>query len=351
GATGERAGAIAGGTPVVDVDALPGQPAPRTPGAGDTAYVLYTSGSTGRPKGVVVPHRGLANYLRWSADAYSPGRAPVAPVHSSVAFDLTVTSLWLPLTAGGTIHLVDEADPLDGLVSVLTGPARPTLVKLTPSHLQALCRLLPEGGLADLDACFVVGGEALSPVLVDQFRALAPAATVVNEYGPTETVVGCAVHTLAPGEAVPDRPGIPAGRPIAGTCLYVLDERMVPVPVGVPGELFIGGVQVAWGYLGDPVKTAGAFVPDPFGAVPGARLYRTGDVVRYLPGGERECLGRRDHQVKIRGQRIELGEVENALRAVPEVTDAVVVSRTGGAGQLRLVGYVTGGAGAEHVRQ
>ncbi|MFC9545232.1 amino acid adenylation domain-containing protein [Streptomyces sp. NPDC056956] len=350
-ATGERARDIAGGTPVVDVDALPGQPAPRTPGAGDTAYVLYTSGSTGRPKGVVVPHRGLANYLRWAADAYSPGRAPVAPVHSSVAFDLTVTSLWLPLTAGGTIHLVDEADPLDGLVSVLTGPARPTLVKLTPSHLQALCRLLPEGGLADLDACFVVGGEALSPVLVDQFRAVAPAATVVNEYGPTETVVGCAVHILAPGEAVPDRPGIPAGRPIAGTCLYVLDERMVPVPVGVPGELFIGGVQVAWGYLGDPVKTAGAFVPDPFGAVPGARLYRTGDVVRYLPGGELEFLGRRDHQVKIRGQRIELGEVENALRAVAEITDAVVVSRTDGAGQLRLVGYVTGGAGAEHVRQ
>src|SRR5690606_12028388 len=241
------------------------------------------------------------------------GRPPAAPVHSSGPVDLTVTSLWLPRTAGGTIRLVDEADPLDGLVSGLTGPARPTLVKLTPSHLQALCRLLPEGGLADLDACFVVGGEALSPVLVDQFRALAPAATVVNEYGPTETVVGCAVHTLAPGEAVPDRPGIPAGRPIAGTCLYVLDERMVPVPVGVPGELFIGGVQVAWGYLGDPVKTAGAFVPDPFGAVPGARLYRTGDVVRYLPGGELEFLGRRDHQVKIRGQRIELGEVENAL--------------------------------------
>ncbi|WP_280641227.1 non-ribosomal peptide synthetase, partial [Streptomyces afghaniensis] len=312
--------------------------------------MLYTSGSTGRPKGVVVPHRGLANYVRWAADAYSPGRAPVAPVHSSVAFDLTVTSLWVPLIAGGTIHLVDENDPLDGLVSVLTGGARPNLVKLTPSHLQALCRLLPEDGLAGLEACFVVGGEALSPVLVEQFRAVAPEASIVNEYGPTETVVGCCVHRLAPGDAVPGRSGVPAGRPIAGTSLYVLDERMAPAPIGVPGELYIGGTQVAWGYLGDPAKTAAVFVPDPFSTTQGARMYATGDVVRYLPDGELEFLGRRDHQVKIRGQRIELGEIENALREQPGVTDAVALARPDAAGGTALVGYVTGTAQPEQVR-
>ncbi|MFD5943556.1 amino acid adenylation domain-containing protein, partial [Streptomyces griseus] len=340
--TGERARDVAGTTRLVDVTDLPEHPAPGTTGAGAAAYVLYTSGSTGRPKGVVVPHQGLANYLRWAVDAYGAGRTPVAPVHSSVAFDLTVTSLWVPLIAGGTIHLVDEADPLDGLVAVVSGPVRPNLIKLTPSHLQALCRLIPEGGLAGLDACFVVGGEALSPVLVDQFRAVAPDATVVNEYGPTETVVGCCVHTLAPGEAVPERPGIPAGRPIAGTSLYVLDERMAPVPVGVPGELYIGGTQVAWGYLGDGAKTAAVFVPDPFSSVRGARLYRTGDLVRYLPTGELEFLGRRDHQVKIRGQRIELGEVENALRGLPGITDAVVIARPDTTGGTALVGYATG---------
>ncbi|MFI8836523.1 amino acid adenylation domain-containing protein, partial [Streptomyces afghaniensis] len=347
---GEQAREVAGGTAVVDVTVLPEHPAQNLPGAGTAAYVLYTSGSTGRPKGVVVPHRGLANYVRWAADAYSPGRAPVAPVHSSVAFDLTVTSLWVPLIAGGTIHLVDENDPLDGLVSVLTGGARPNLVKLTPSHLQALCRLLPEDGLAGLEACFVVGGEALSPVLVEQFRAVAPEASIVNEYGPTETVVGCCVHRLAPGDAVPGRSGVPAGRPIAGTSLYVLDERMAPAPIGVPGELYIGGTQVAWGYLGDPAKTAAVFVPDPFSTTQGARMYATGDVVRYLPDGELEFLGRRDHQVKIRGQRIELGEIENALREHPGVTDAVVLARPDAAGGTALVGYVTGTAQPEQVR-
>ncbi|MER7402187.1 amino acid adenylation domain-containing protein [Streptomyces sp. NPDC000070] len=347
---GERAREVAGDAAVVDVTVLPERPARNLPGAGAAAYVLYTSGSTGRPKGVVVSHRGLANYVRWAADAYSPGRAPVAPVHSSVAFDLTVTSLWVPLIAGGTIHLVDEDDPLDGLVSVLTGRARPNLVKLTPSHLQALCRLLPEDGLAGLEACFVVGGEALSPVLVQQFRAVAPAASIVNEYGPTETVVGCCVHRLAPGDAVPDRSGIPAGRPIAGTSLYVLDERMAPAPIGVPGELYIGGTQVAWGYLGDPAKTAAVFVPDPFSTTRGARMYATGDVVRYLPGGELEFLGRRDHQVKIRGQRIELGEIENALREQPGVTDAVVLARPDAAGGTALVGYVVGDVDPAEVR-
>ncbi|MFH8241795.1 amino acid adenylation domain-containing protein, partial [Streptomyces sp. NPDC018321] len=342
--TGEKAAHVAADTVLVDAGALPPAPADPAdlPGAGPAAYVLYTSGSTGRPKGVLVPHRGLSHYLSWAAGAYTPGRAPVAPVHSSVAFDLAVTSLWLPLAAGGTLHLVGEEAPLDGLVDVLTGPARPNLVKLTPAHLQALCRLLPEGGLSHLEACFVVGGEALPTVLVDRFRALAPASTVVNEYGPTETVVGCAVHTLAPGTPLPERTGVPAGRPIAGTSLYVLDERMAPVPVGVPGELYIGGVQVAWGYLDDAVRTAGAFVPDPFGSVPGGRLYRTGDLVRYLPDGELEFLGRRDHQVKVRGQRIELGEVENALRGLDGVMDAVVVARPDAAGDTALVGYAVG---------
>ncbi|MFE1843703.1 AMP-binding protein, partial [Streptomyces sp. NPDC059515] len=189
-------------------------------------------------------------------------------------------------------------------------------------------------------------GEALPPDLCARWFARYPGIEIVNAYGPTECSDDVTHATLT---AEVDR--VPIGSAVRNTRLYVLDEAMHPVPVGVRGELFVGGVGVGRGYLDDPVKTASAFVPDPFGAVPGARLYRTGDVVRYLPGGELEFLGRRDHQVKIRGQRIELGEVENALRALPEVTDAVVVSRIDGVGQLRLVGYVTGTDGAERIRQ
>ncbi|MEV0780190.1 amino acid adenylation domain-containing protein, partial [Streptomyces sp. NPDC050428] len=344
-----------GGAPVLDVrellsggdDAATAAPAI---GAADLGYVLYTSGSTGTPKGVQITQAGLVNYLRWAAAEYCPDRPPVAPLHTTIGFDLTVTSLWVPLTTGGSVHLVDEDSPVDGLVAALSGPTRPSLVKLTPAHLEAVCRLLPPGALAGLRVCFVVGGEALAPSLVRRLFAVAPDARVVNEYGPTETVVGCAVASAVAADDLGERPGMPIGRPVAGTRLYVVDESLEPVPVGVPGELVVGGTGVGRGYLGDPGRTAAAFVPDPFSGVKGARLYRTGDVVRHLPDGQLEFLGRRDHQVKIRGQRIELGEVEAALRSVDGVTDTVVTAVTDHLGQTRLAAYVTGATDAETVR-
>ncbi|MEU2156436.1 amino acid adenylation domain-containing protein, partial [Streptomyces sp. NPDC019396] len=354
---GYGAALTAGAAPVLDVRALATAPVSDRPvtatsgsTAHDLAYVLYTSGSTGRPKGVQITQAGLHNYLTWAASAYCLDEPPVAPLHTTVGFDLTVTSLWVPLTSGGCVHLVDEASPLEGLVSALTGPTRPTLVKLTPAHLEAVCGLVRPGGLAGLRTCFVVGGEALPPGLVRRLFTIAPDARVVNEYGPTETVVGCCVASTVASDELGDRPGLAIGRPIGGTRLYVVDEWLERVPVGVPGELLVGGAGVGRGYLGDPRRTATAFVPDPFSDVPGARLYRTGDVVRYLPDGQLEFLGRRDHQVKIRGQRIELAEVEAALRAVEGVTDAVVLSVPDQLGQSRLAGWVSGTAGVTAVR-
>ncbi|VVJ19160.1 Polyketide synthase modules and related proteins [Amycolatopsis camponoti] len=278
------------------------------------AYVIYTSGSTGRPKGVVVSHRAAANYLRWAVDAY-PGLGGTAVLHSSVSFDLTVTTLFGPLLAGGRIRVADvlEAEPV---------PC--TFLKATPSHLPVLA-----GDPRDL----VVGGEQLLGDVLDRWRQAHPGATVINEYGPTETTVGCMEYRVEPGDAVPAG-AVPIGHPIRNTRLYVLDAGLNPVPPGIPGELYIAGDGLARGYLDRPGLTASRFVACPFGP-PGERMYRSGDRVTRRPDGELVYHGRADEQVKIRGHRIEPGEIEAALRAHPAVTDAAVLARDG-----RLIAYV-----------
>lgn len=306
------------------------------PGPQDLAYVIYTSGSTGRPKGVAVPHGGLANYLAWAGDLYrTSGGGSV--LHSSLSFDLTVTSLFLPLLSGEPVLAVPDEQPLPRLAALLTDPRRePAMVKLTPSHLRALRGEAAEAGPADAVAAFVIGGEVLPADLVAVWRLLAPRARFFNEYGPTEAVVGCCVHEAAEGA---DTGGaVPIGVPVDNTELYVLDRAGNQVRPGTLGELYIGGSQVVRGYLNRPALTAERFVPDPFSGVPGSRLYRTGDLVRYLPDGALELIGRTDDQIKIRGQRVETGEVEFALRRCAGVADAVVVA--GGApGAAALVGY------------
>lgn len=289
-------------------------PSERTaePTPADTAYVIYTSGSTGEPKGVVIEHRSLSLYLAWARHAY-PAVAGRALVHSPVAFDLTVTGLWGPLTCGGSLELVtlDDAEP--GTVE------QPTFVKATPSHL-GLFRILPESYAPT--GQLVLGGELLLGAALDEWRADHPGVTVVNEYGPTETTVGCAEYRIEPGEAVPAG-GVTIGRPIWNTQWYVLDEALSPVPAGVVGELFIGGGLLARGYLNQPDLTAARFLPDPYGA-PGARMYRTGDLVRWRHDGQAEFVGRVDDQVKVRGFRVELGEVEAVLSTLPGVAAAAV---------------------------
>jgi amino acid adenylation domain-containing protein/non-ribosomal peptide synthase protein (TIGR01720 family) len=309
------------------------------------AYVIYTSGSTGRPKGVGVEHAQLSAYLAWAERTY-PVHASV--VHSPLSFDLTVTSLFVPLLGGGRVELVDEDEGVEGLARRLERGGGTGMLKLTPAHLRLLGEQLDAGAMDGAPDCLVVGGEALLGEHLEPWKRRLPGAVVVNEYGPTETVVGCCIHAVRLGDAGDGR--LPIGRPAGGARLYVLDAAGEPVPVGVPGELYVGGAQVGRGYVGRPALTAARFLPDPFGAAPGARLYRTGDRVRWLPDGTLDYLGRLDEQVKVRGFRIEPGEIEAVLRHHPGVADCAVVARDDAPGGRRLVAYVVGDAGAGELR-
>jgi amino acid adenylation domain-containing protein/non-ribosomal peptide synthase protein (TIGR01720 family) len=304
-------------------------------------YAIYTSGSTGRPKGALIHHRGAVNYLWWARTAYEVAGGEGAPVHSSISFDLTVTSLWTPLLAGRRVELLPEARGIEALGAALSEQGGFSLVKLTPAHMELIARQVPPERAAGSARALVIGGEALQPEALAFWRRHAPATALVNEYGPTETVVGCCVHWVDPNQPLGGT--VPIGRPIANTQLYILDQYMQPVPVGVHGELYIGGDGVCRGYLNRPDLTAERFLANPFG--PG-RLYKTGDLARYLPDGTIDYLGRIDEQVKIRGFRIELGEIETALSAHPDVDRVAAVVRTDG-GVKRLVAYVVPAAGAD----
>jgi amino acid adenylation domain-containing protein len=300
------------------------------------AYVIYTSGSTGRPKGVMIEHRGLTNYLTWCIHAYAVSEGNGAPVHSSLAFDLTVTSLYAPLLTGRTVILIAAGQEVDGLSAVLRETPSLSLVKITPVHLKLLGEHVREDEAIGRVRAFVIGGEALYPEHVAFWRNCAAGSRLINEYGPTETVVGCCIYEILASQPMPET--IPIGRPIANTQLYILDPHLQPVPVGVPGELFIGGHGLARGYLNRPELTKEKFLPNPFD--PHTRLYRTGDLARYLPDGNIEFLGRLDHQVKLRGFRIELGEIEAVLAQHPAVRQAVVLLREDTPGDKRLVAYL-----------
>ncbi|WP_052389926.1 non-ribosomal peptide synthetase [Belnapia moabensis] len=314
------------------------------PGVGpeDVAYVMFTSGSTGRPKGVMIPHRAAVNYLAWCLATYPVSDGVGAPLCSPVSSDMSITTLFLPLLAGRTVVLLGPGHPVEELERLLAAGERFGFVKLTPSHLEAL-RLLSGGRVrAEATAAFVVGGEQLYGEALAPWRDQAPGVMVFNEYGPTETTVGCCVHALRTGECAPGP--VPIGRPIANTRLYVLDSWGSPVPVMVPGELHIGGAGVGLGYAGRPELTAGSFVEDPFSPDPQARLYRTGDRVRWRRDGTLEYLGRFDEQLKVRGHRVEPGEIEAVLRGHGAVQDAAVIGRKLG-GDMRLVAFVVPSAG------
>ncbi|KAB7833956.1 non-ribosomal peptide synthetase [Streptomyces mobaraensis] len=301
--------------------------------AGDPAYVIYTSGSSGRPKGVLVEQGALGAYLAQARARYD-GLSGRTVLHSSLSFDMAVTSLWGPLVSGGAIHVLDLKAIASGTQPPPAASARPSFLKVTPSHLPLL-GLLPDSCLPT--GQLVIGGEALTGSALGPWRAAHPGVTVVNEYGPTEATVGCCAYTVRPGDAV-DPGAVPIGRPFAGTRLYVLDADGEPVAVGGVGELHIAGDQLARGYLGRPRLTEERFVPDPF-AADGSRMYRTGDLVRERPDGDLEYLGRADGQVRVSGYRIEPGEIEAVLRGHAGVRDCAVVA-VGEADARRLVAYV-----------
>ncbi|WP_341716335.1 amino acid adenylation domain-containing protein [Micromonospora sp. FIMYZ51] len=290
----------------------------------DVAYVIFTSGSTGRPKGVQVTHRGLANHIRWAAEELAGRGSAGCAVFSSVAFDLQVPNLWAPLVAGQRVFMVDQDVDLAELGVVLDVAGPFSFLKLTPGHLEILGRQLADERLAGLASVVVVAGEGLPAAVANRWLGLLGPGNFVNEYGPTEASVGTCVFPVRVEQTLPV---VPIGRALPGMRMYVLDGWMQPVPVGVTGELYVGGIGVARGYVGQPGLTADRFVPDPFGPA-GSRLYRTGDLTRRLPDGVVEFLGRVDHQVKVRGYRIELGEIESVLSAVAGVRDAVALVQT-----------------------
>ena len=323
--------------------------APRTATGPDSlAYVIYTSGSTGQPKGAMLAHGGAANLYHWYASrcGLSPGRSSL--VVSSLAFDLTLKGIFAPLLSGGTVILAPNqtlgAAELEACL--LTSAA--AVLNCAPSQALGLLERLAVQPLAGL-RCLVLGGEPIQAGPVARALASQPGLEVINSYGPTEITDVC---TAAPVTAASGMVTV-IGRSIGNVGASVLDARGMPVPIGVPGELCIGGCGLARGYLGRPGLTASRFVPAPSGV--GARLYRTGDLVRWRADGQLAFLGRLDHQIKLRGYRIEPGEVEAALLSHPAVVQAAVVLREDGAGEngvrdRRLVAYVAGPADTAALR-
>lgn len=291
------------------------------------AYVLYTSGSTGRPKGVAIEHRNAVSFVHWAGKTFSARELNGVLAATTITFDLSVFEIFAPLAHGGKIILAPNVIALADLPEA----NEVRLINTVPSAMAELLRL---GAVPESVETVNLAGEPLSVELVDQLYGLPHLKRVNDLYGPTETTV-YATHAVR--EA-----GAPAtiGRPIANTQAYVLDRHLRPVPVGVPGELFLGGEQLARGYLHQPGLTAEKFLRHPFSTDPSARIYRTGDLCRFNPDGSLEFVGRIDHQLKIRGHRIEPGEIENVLGAHAAVEECVVVAREDQPGDRRLVAYV-----------
>ncbi len=290
------------------------------------AYIIFTSGSTGRPKGVQITHRNLCNYLQpWAADTLAAQGTGGAPLFSSVAFDMAVTALWAPLISGQRLFLLPPDLDLTDLGRLLCAKAPFSFVKLTPGHLEILGEQLDDAAAARLASVLVLGGEPLPSAMANRWSAILGPGRLINEYGPTEITVANCAYTVASGMSASR---VPIGRPLPNTTLYLLDPGLRPVPVGVVGELYVGGAGVARGYLNEPGMTADRFVPNVFGAA-GSRLYRTGDLARWLPDGTVDLLGRADDQVKIRGYRVEPDEVRSVLLDCPSVRDVAVVAEGG----------------------
>jgi amino acid adenylation domain-containing protein len=344
----------AGATLYLDADwpAIAQQPAtnPETAVRADNLmYVIYTSGSTGAPKGVMLQHRGASSHFHWMQQRFPLAQDDAVLQHTSFSFDVSVWEIFAPLLQGVRLVLAqpeDEKDP--AYLARLIAEQRVTIVQLVPSLLRML---MEQREFARCDALRHVfcGGEAMPLDLPEQFYA-GSAATLINMYGPTETTIDAAYWVCERGGSFAN---IPIGFPIGNAEAYVLDAEMQMTPIGVPGELYVGGHGVARGYLNRPALTAEKFVPNPFSAQPGARLYRSGDLVRWLADGTIEFLGRIDQQVKVRGFRIELGEIEAALLQHPAVHEAVVAAHAHGLDN-RLTAYLTtsqtptkGGLGAQ----
>lgn len=314
----------------------------RTSTPDDLMYVIYTSGSTGLPKGVEVPHSGVVNYLCWCVEAYASKGMGGAPVFSSVAFDMVVPNLYTPLVMGQRVCMLEESLDTAGIAQRLADLAPFSFIKLTPGQLGVLGELLDPEDARRLTAMLAVGADAFPLRILRSWRRVDSRTPVINEYGPTEASVGNSVHFVDGSE---QDELLPIGRAIPNTTMYVLDEDLAPVPIGVPGELYIGGACVVRGYRNRPELTAEKFIRDPFSDEPRARMYRTGDIGRWLPSGTLAFLGRVDDQVKIRGYRVEPAEVESTLTEHPGISESVVTVVGSTRETYALAGYYVGSAG------
>lgn len=320
------------GTRMKDEGDLIPNSAVRTPQSGNLAYVIYTSGSTGQPKGVEIEHRSLCNLITWHQRTYQAGPADRATQVATPAFDASVWELWPYLTCGASIHIPDEETRLSPKKLLAWLAAEQITLTFIPTPIAEA--MLDETWPVDCKVrALLTGGDKLHRAPGKNLPC-----QLFNHYGPTENTVVTTWTPVPPAKNSAKPP--PIGRPIANTQVFILDKNLLPVPVGVPGELHIGGAGLARGYHNRPGLTAGKFVPSPFRAEAGARLYKTGDLVRWRPDGQIEFLGRLDNQVKIRGQRIELGEIESALGRLSDVREAVVVPRENAKGENSLVAYV-----------
>ncbi|MGO4964300.1 MULTISPECIES: bacitracin non-ribosomal peptide synthetase BacC [Bacillus] len=312
-------------------------PADNLEPAGNTdslAYIIYTSGSTGKPKGVMIRQRGLVNYITWAARVYVQGEQLDFALYSSIAFDLTVTSIFTPLISGNRVIVYQHSRDGEPLIRKVFRDQKAGIVKLTPSHLSLVKDMGASGSSIKR---LIVGGEDLKTELAKEItERFHHNIEIYNEYGPTETVVGCMIYQYDAGR---DRQvSVPIGKPASNVQLYILDERQEVQPVGIAGELYISGDGVAKGYLNKPELTSEKFLPNPF--LPGERMYRTGDLARMRPDGHIEYLGRIDHQVKIRGYRIELGEIEHQLLRHSDIKEAAVAAKTDQSNDQVLCAYV-----------
>jgi len=297
------------------------------------AYVIYTSGSTGKPKGIQIPHSAVVNFL--SSMQCEPGLAAhdTLLAVTTLSFDIAGLELSLPLTVGARVVIVSREVAVDGvLLAENLAKSGATMMQASPTTWRML---LETGWQGSNHLKVLCGGEALSPEIATQL--LTRSSSLWNMYGPTETTIWSSIYRVETPNGQ-----IPIGRPIANTQMYILDRHRQPLPIGVPGELYIGGAGLARGYLNQPDITAEKFVSDPFRGKPGSLLYRTGDLARYLPDGSIEFLGRTDNQVKIRGFRIEVGEIESVVRQHSAVLDTAVVMHENYSGDKRLVAYVVG---------
>ncbi|MGS0744281.1 non-ribosomal peptide synthetase, partial [Glaciimonas sp. GG7] len=304
----------------------------------DLAYVIYTSGSTGQPKGVMNEHRAVVNLMYAMQQAYGLERHDVILQKTPFSFDVSVCEFFWPLMVGAKLVMARPDGHKDlRYLSDIIRTAGVTTLQFVPSMLQVFVGHAQTEAVCTSVVRVLCAGEALPAALVQRFHAQLPHAQLHNLYGPTEAAVYVTAEACVAGatDAL-----VPIGTPIANTSIYILDAQGKPTPVGVAGELHIGGVQVARGYLNQPELTEQRFVPDPFSSQPGARLYKSGDLARWQSDGNLVYLGRNDFQVKIRGFRIELGEIETQLVAHPAIREAVVMAREDNAGDQRLVAYM-----------